>query len=98
VGAAGLTLDCGAEGFERHSFVVPSDATAPADPTGGLLVSIDMLVDPELPFGQRYDSSAAAALFQDLASGLAAGARPAGALIASVPPADGETGDDPERP
>ena len=41
-------------------------ATAAADPDGGLLVSVDMLVDGDQPFGERYDSAAAAALFGDL--------------------------------
>ena len=76
VGAAGLTLDCGAAGFERHAFVVIPEATAASDPEAGLLVSIDMLVDGELPFGQRYDTAAAMGLFEGLASDLGAAARP----------------------
>ncbi len=59
VGLEGRTLDCGAAGYESHSFIVVPEATAAADPAGGLLVSIDMLVDGALPFGERYDAATA---------------------------------------
>jgi hypothetical protein len=77
IGLDGRTLDCGAAGYENHAFVVVPDATAAADPDGGLLVSVDMLVDGTLPFGQRYDGGTATSLLEALASDLAASARPA---------------------
>ena len=79
IGAEGITVDCGAEGYENHSFRVVPQATAQADPEGGLLVSIDMLVDRAKPYGERYDGAAATALFEGIAAKVAASAIPAGA-------------------
>jgi hypothetical protein len=89
IGLAGRTLDCGAAGYENHAFIVVPEATAAVDPEGGLLVSIDMLVDATLPFGQRYDGATATSLLGTLASSLAAAARPAG-TAAHLAEGDGE--------
>ena len=71
-------LDCGAEGFERHLVRVLPDAIADRDPEGGLLVSVDMLVDGARPAGERYDPSAADAFFSELVETLASSAEPGG--------------------
>jgi hypothetical protein len=76
VGAEGVNIDCGVEGYENLSFRVVPDAVAAQDPDGGLLVSVDLLVDPTRPRGERYDSEAAGTLFSEMA---AAVARSAGA-------------------
>jgi hypothetical protein len=78
LGAEGVTLDCGAQGFERHLVRVLPDVIAAADPDGGLLLSVDMLVDRSKPYGQRYDPSAAATILGDMVEAVATSARPAG--------------------
>jgi hypothetical protein len=78
LGAQGVNLDCGAQGFENHTFRVLPDAIAEADPDGGLLVSVDMLVDPGKPHGERYDGQAAEALLGGMVDAVAASAAPAG--------------------
>jgi hypothetical protein len=70
-GAEAAILDCGASGFERHLIRVLPDAIADRDPDGGLLVSIDLLVDSSQPVGQRYDAAAADALLGELVEGVA---------------------------
>ncbi len=70
-------LDCGAQGFERHVFRVLPASTAGEDAVGGLLISVDMLVDGAKPSGERYDADAAAALFGQLVADVTASARPA---------------------
>jgi hypothetical protein len=70
-GAEAAILDCGASGFERHLVRVLPDAIADRDPDGGLLVSVDLLVDSSQPVGQRYDAAAADALFGELVQGVA---------------------------
>jgi hypothetical protein len=85
IGHAGRTLDCGSAGYENHAFVVVPETTTAEDPEGGLLVSVDMLVDRDLPFGQRYDATTATTILEGLAARLASSARPAGeaALLAA---------------
>ena len=77
LGAEAVTLDCGADGFERHLVRVLPEAVADRDPDGGLLVSVDMLVDGNQPAGERYDAAAAAALFGEMVDAVAASAAPA---------------------
>lgn len=78
LGAEAVMLDCGAEGFERHLVRVLPDAISDRDPDGGLLVSVDMLVDSARPAGERYDPSAADAFFSELVETLASSAEPGG--------------------
>ena len=78
VGLDGLVLDCGADGFERYLFLVAPTATADRDADTGLIVSLDMVVDPSKPIGERYDSAAALQLFGDIAAQLAAAVTPGG--------------------
>ena len=76
----GLVLDCASQGgFERYLFLVAPRSTAARDPDGGVLVSLDMVVDPALAVGERYDSAAALELMSSIASDLAAAASPGGA-------------------
>ncbi len=84
LGAEAATLDCGADGFERHLVRVLPEAVAERDLDGGLLVSVDMLVDRDQPAGERYDAAAAAALFGEMVDAVAASAAPA-----VTEPADG---------
>ncbi len=77
LGAEAATLDCGADGFERHLVRVLPEAVADRDPDGGLLVSVDMLVDGSQPAGERYDAAVAAELFGEMVDALAASAAPA---------------------
>lgn len=94
LGAQGVNFDCSADGYEGYAFRVVPDAVAGRDPDGGLLVSVDMLVDSARPPGERYDVDAAAALFGEMAAAVAQSAIPAGsadgepAAVATV--ADGE--------
>ncbi len=69
LGAEAAILDCGADGFERHLVRVIPDAISDRDPDGGLLVSVDMLVDGGKPVGERYDAAAADALFSQTRGG-----------------------------
>ncbi len=78
LGAEAVMLDCGADGYERHLVRVLPDAIAERDPEGGLLVSVDMLVDGAKPAGERYDPGAAEAFFSELVEKLASSAEPAG--------------------
>lgn len=70
-GAEAAILDCGTSGFERHLVRVLPDVVADRDPDGGLLVSVDLLVDGSQPVGQRYDAAAADTLFGELVQGVA---------------------------
>ena len=64
--------------FERYLFLVAPQTTALRDPAGGILVSVDMVVDPAQPVGERYDTAAALELMGGIASDLAAAAEPGG--------------------
>jgi hypothetical protein len=77
-GSEAAILDCGASGYERHLLRVLPDAIADRDPDGGLLVSVDLLVDGSQPVGQRYDAAAADTLFRDLVASVAGAAVPDG--------------------
>ena len=96
VGAESIVIDCGAQGFERHLFRVVPRSIAARDPDGGLLLSVDMLVDGGKPLGQRYDADFATALFGDLVDTVAASALPALAGQASDTPS--ETTEEPAAP
>lgn len=81
MGRAGQFLDCAASGnFERYLSLIVPEATTARDPAAGLLVSIDMAVDPGVPAGERYDGAAALTLFGTLAADLAASVTPGGAV------------------
>ena len=84
LGAEGVNLDCGAAGYEGYAFRVVPAASAAVDPDGGLLVSLDMLVDPGLPQGERYDVDAALALFGEMATAVAGSATPAGSTTVAT--------------
>jgi len=88
LGAGGYNVDCGEAGYENHSFVVVPDATVADDPEGGLLVSVDMLVDRGKALGERYDGEAARAVFGGIAATLARSARPAGLIEVDDPVAE----------
>jgi hypothetical protein len=77
LGAEGVNLDCSADGYEGYTFRVVPEVTAGGDPGGGLLVSIDMLVDQTRPRGERYDVVAATGVFAEVAAAVAASATPA---------------------
>jgi hypothetical protein len=79
LGAESVVLDCGEQGYERHLVRVLPQAIADRDPGGGLLLSLDMLVDGSKPLGERYDGATAAAVFEDLVAAVAGSAVPAGA-------------------
>ncbi len=97
LGAEAATLDCGADGFERHLVRVIPDAIADRDPDGGLLVSVDMLVDGTKPAGERYDAAVADALFSRLVESVASSAAAAVSGTAATGSALGPT-DTPAEP
>jgi hypothetical protein len=78
LGLQGLVLDCSADGFERYLFLVAPTATADRDADAGLIVSLDMVVDPSRPVGERYDGAAALQVFGDIATQLASTVTPGG--------------------
>jgi hypothetical protein len=100
MGAESLVLDCGAQGFERHLVRILPDAIAARDPDGGLLLSLDMLVQGDKPLGQRYDADFARALLEKLVDSVASSAVPAGSATGSGPASDGSQarGADQEAP
>jgi hypothetical protein len=78
LGAEGINFDCGSDGYENVYVRVAPDATAADDPAGGLLISIDMAVDADQAYGERYDGDAALEVFGGIVADVAAEALPAG--------------------
>lgn len=92
LGAESVVLDCGEQGYERHLVRVLPRSIEDRDADGGLLLSVDMLVDGSRPLGERYDGATAATVFEDLVGVVAASAVPAG--LAGSAAADGAAAGD----